>query len=170
MPARGPRLNTNRNSNTRLSGSITSSRDEGRRRIGSINSAFVESTPPSMPLCRKNGPMDPRKKAISVAAYQLATRDAVTVWRTQAEFSKSPRFVGWFGCHQRPFGDNLLVELIHIVNVPIHEIRVISQFTRRSLAQALAKHHPKSIARQEAPSLGIDRIFAEAENVHVISR
>ncbi len=42
--------------NTRLFRSITSSRDEGRRRIGSINSAFIERTPTSMPLCWKNRP------------------------------------------------------------------------------------------------------------------
>src|ERR1700686_3989548 len=33
---------------------MTSRRDEGRRRIGSINSALIDRTPSYMALCRKN--------------------------------------------------------------------------------------------------------------------
>jgi hypothetical protein len=46
---------------------------------------------------------------------------------------------------------------------------MISQFPRRPLIHALTEHHPEAIARQEGPTLGVDRLLLESENIHVIT-
>ena len=105
----------------------------------------------------------------SSALDQLATRDAMSVRCPKTELPKSPRLVCWFGCYQCASSGDFSVELIHSIDVPVREVRVVSQFACRFLVRALAEHHPEIIPRQKAPSLGIDRILDKAENVRVVT-
>jgi hypothetical protein len=74
------------------------------------------------------------------------------------------------GRDQRSSGRDLSKEVVDSVDVPICEVRVIAQFARRLFVGALAEHHPEFVARQETPSLGINWLLCEAQNVHVVTR
>src|SRR6266478_2934380 len=68
-----------------------------------------------------------------------------------------------------PLSPQTPVKVIHALNIPVRKVGVISQFARRSLIHALTEHHPETITRQEAPTLGVDRVLSESENVHVVT-
>jgi len=74
------------------------------------------------------------------------------------------------GRNDRPLSRKLLKQLIHALNVPVREVGVVSEFACRPLVPAFTEHYPEMIAREEAPSIGVDRFLLESKNVHVIAR
>ena len=101
---------------------------------------------------------------------ELAARNAVTVGRRHAELPKSPGLVRRLGGDQRIPSRDFFEEPVHIVDVPISEIGMIAERAGRLLVHAFTQHQTESIAGEKAPTLGIDRIFLEAQNVHVVTR
>src|SRR5262249_32469860 len=101
--------------------------------------------------------------------YRLPAHNSVSVWCTQAELPEAPWFVRWRRGNERAFRQKLPVKVIHALNIPVRKVGVISQFARRSLIHALTEHHPEAITRQKAPTLGVDRVLPESENVHVVT-
>lgn len=122
---------------------------------------------PAAPV--RNG-RDNLGRAISAFLDQLATGDAMSVRCSKTKFPKSPGLVRRFGCHQGSSRGQFSIELIHAVDIPVHEVRMVSQRACRFRVRALAQHHPETVTRQKAPSLGIDRIPAEAKDVGVVPR
>jgi hypothetical protein len=104
----------------------------------------------------------------SAARHQLTTSDSMAVRCAKSELPQSPRLVGWRGCHECTSSDHFPVELIHFIDVPVDEVRVVSQLACRFLVRALAEHHAETIPRQKAPALSVDRVSGEAEHVRVV--
>ena len=101
---------------------------------------------------------------------QLATGDAMPVGCAKTKFSKPPGLVCRLRSHQRPTSGHFPVKLIQALDVPVHEVRVVSEFACWSRVLALTEHDPEIVSCQKTPSVGIDRISAEPENVHVVTR
>lgn len=99
----------------------------------------------------------------------FAANDPVAVGRAQPEFSEAPGFVGWLGCRHRAFGRELAKEIINSLDIPVGEVGVISKFTGRAFVCALTEHDAESITGQKAPTLSVDRILFESENVDVVT-
>jgi len=86
----------------------------------------------------------------------------MAVWSAKTKLPQSPRFVFWFRCDERTPSGYLSVKLIHTLDVPIRDVRMVSQFACRFLVGALPEHHSEIVPGEKAPSLGVNRILAEA--------
>ena len=106
----------------------------------------------------------------SVHEEEFTAHDSMAVRCAEAEFSEAPWFVCWPRCEQRAFRFELSVKVVDTYNVPVSEVGVVCEFTRWSLVGAFPEHDSESIARQETPTSGVDRILAEAEDVDIVAR
>jgi len=104
----------------------------------------------------------------SVSLYHLTTGNSMSVWGAKTKFAQSPGLVCWCGNDERASADYLPVELIHVVHVPVREVRMVAQFACGLFVGAFAEHDPQTVSGQEAPSLSINGVLTEAQNVFVV--